>query len=261
MKLFIKAIAMVGLTATAMSSNATGLFDRVTAKVGLSTLQTTDLELINNWGGYVVSGGVAATKQISGASVTLGVDASQQLAKDRGDAMPLHSTNNLDKYVGVVIPAKAGLIKSLRFSWNNEAPVTNQDTSTGATNGASYQTYKMGVGAAVNKFDADASVVMGSQAADSNPSQRYSGYSLTLSHKLPKGMVKALFNELSFEQSGYIQAYGVAYDVLAGPGTLQLSYLENKDGLAGVYSYDIGPRIGVSYTLEAGSGAENTSKA
>ena len=51
MKLFIKAIAMVGLTATAMSSNATGLFDSFTGNVGISNLQTTDMNLITNWGG------------------------------------------------------------------------------------------------------------------------------------------------------------------------------------------------------------------
>ena len=66
MNSFTKVIAMVGLTATAMSSNATGLFDSFTGNVGISNLQTTNMGLITNWGGYVVSGGVAATKQISG---------------------------------------------------------------------------------------------------------------------------------------------------------------------------------------------------
>ena len=83
---------------------------------------------------------------------------------------------------------------------------------------------------------------------------------MTLSHELTKGTVKALFNEL-FIDDGSDQAYGVAYAVPVGPGTLQLSYLQNRDGTTGGPDYNIGPRIGVSYTLEAGSGAENTSKA
>ena len=90
----------------------------------------------------------------------------------------------------------------------------------GVTNDVSYETYKLGFGAAIGQVDAGTSFVEGSQ----NSSENYSGYSLTLSRKLPKGAVSALFDELSFEQGGSDQAYGVAAPV--GSGTLQLSYLQ-----------------------------------